>query len=64
MVREIGNYNPKTKQFEDAFRWEDTREPVEPEPIDVKHVRTVGNYNPVAGEWEEIYEDRSIEELE
>lgn len=63
-VKEIGNYNPRTRHFEDAFHYADTGDPVEPDPIDVKRVRTVGNYNPATQVWEEIYEDRSIEELE
>ena len=63
-VKEIGNYNPRTRQYEDSFRYVDTGDPVEPDAIDVKHVRTVGNYNAVTGEWEEAYEDRSIVELE
>jgi len=63
-VKEIGNYNAKTGKFEDAFRYEDTGEQVEAEPVNIKRVRTLGNYNAATDEWEEAYEDRSIEELE
>jgi len=59
-VRELGNYNAATGKWKDAFRDEETGEPVT-EPLDIHKTPTIGNYNPSTGRYEPETEDRAPE---
>lgn len=62
-IKTVGNYNPRTQQYEDRYVWEDDRTAVET-PIDVRRVEQIGNWNPYTRKYEPRYRDDSEEGTE